>query len=206
MSAKRIAGPEIERLIQLLARLPGLGPRSARRAALHLIKKKEQLLEPLAAAAAEAAAKVCICSQCGNVDTTDPCTICADPRRDPATIVVVEDVSDLWALERAGAISCVYHVLGGTLSPLDGIGPDDLNIRGLVERVAGAPPQSPVREIIIAVNATVEGQTTAHYLADQLAGTGVKVSRLAHGVPVGGELDYLDEGTLAAAISRRSDF
>lgn len=204
--SKRIAGPEIERLIQLLARLPGLGPRSARRAALHLIKKKEQLLRPLAVAAADAADKVRVCSVCGNVDTADPCTICADMRRDAATIVVVEDVSDLWALERAGVLQCRYHVLGGTLSPLDGIGPDDLNIAGLVERVASAPPEARVAEIIIAVNATVEGQTTAHYVADQLADTGVKVSRLAHGVPVGGELDYLDEGTLAAAISRRSDF
>jgi len=206
MSSKRIAGPEIERLIQLLARLPGLGPRSARRAALHLIKKKEQLLEPLAAAAAEAARKVRVCSVCGNVDTADPCTVCTDPRRDASTLVVVEDVSDLWALERSGAVAWRYHVLGGVLSPLDGIGPDDLTIAQLVSRVADAPADRPVSEVIIAVNATVEGQTTAHYLADQLAGTGVRVSRLAHGVPVGGELDYLDEGTLAAAISRRSAF
>lgn len=197
----RITGPEIERLIQLLARLPGLGPRSARRAALQLIKKKEALLVPLAAAAAEAAQKVRVCSQCGNVDTSDPCTICADPRRDGATLIVVEDVSDLWALERAGAMNCLYHVLGGTLSPLDGIGPEDLNIADLVDRVA--QEGSPVKEVIIAVNATVEGQTTAHYISDQLAGAGVKVSRLAHGVPVGGELDYLDEGTLAAAIRSR---
>ena len=206
MSAKPIAGPEIERLIQLLARLPGLGPRSARRAALHLIKKKEQLLVPLATAAAEAADKVRVCSTCGNVDTADPCSVCTDPRRDPGTIIVVEDVSDLWALERAGAMSARYHVLGGTLSPLDGVGPEDLNIAGLVDRVAAGG----VKEIIIAVNATVDGQTTAHYLADQLSGPnadyGVKVSRLAHGVPVGGELDYLDEGTLAAALQRRSDF
>ncbi|MCG6858732.1 MAG: recombination mediator RecR [Salaquimonas sp.] len=204
MSSKPIAGPEIERLIQLLARLPGLGPRSARRAALHLIKKKEQLLVPLAAAAKEAADKVRVCSDCGNVDTADPCSICTDPRRDPGTIIVVEDVSDLWALERAAAMSCRYHVLGGTLSPLDGVGPEDLNIAGLVDRVASSG--GAIKEIIIAVNATVEGQTTAHYLADQLADTGVKVSRLAHGVPVGGELDYLDEGTLAAALQRRSDF
>ena len=204
MSSKSIAGPEIERLIQLLARLPGLGPRSARRVALHLINKKEQLLMPLAAAAAEAADKVRICSTCGNVDTTDPCAVCTDPRRDPGTIIVVEDVSDLWALERAGAMSCRYHVLGGTLSPLEGVGPEDLNIAGLVDRVASAPTgEGAVREIVIAVNATVDGQTTAHYLADQLAGTGVKISRLAHGVPVGGELDYLDEGTLAAALRRR---
>ncbi len=202
--ASHITGPEIERLIQLLARLPGLGPRSARRAALQLIKKKDALLVPLAAAAAEAAAKVRICSSCGNVDTSDPCMVCADPRRDASTLIVVEDVSDLWALERAGAMNCLYHVLGGTLSPLDGVGPEDLNIAGLVDRVAAQG--SPVKEVIIAVNATVEGQTTAHYISDQLAGTGVKVSRLAHGVPVGGELDYLDEGTLSAALRSRSAF
>ncbi len=200
--SKRIAGPEIERLIQLLAKVPGLGPRSARRAALHLIKKKEQLLAPLAAAMGEAVEKVRICATCGNVDTADPCMICTDPRRDPATLIVVEDVSDLWALERAAAMNVRYHVLGGTLSPLDGIGPDQLNIRSLVDRVAGGE----VREVILAVNATVEGQTTAHYLTDQLAGFDVKVTRLAHGVPVGGELDYLDEGTLAAALKSRTLF
>jgi recombination protein RecR len=199
---KRIAGPEIERLIQLLAKVPGLGPRSARRAALHLIKKKEQLLAPLADAMGEAVEKVRVCSTCGNVDTIDPCTICADPRRDSALLIVVEDVSDLWALERAGAMNARYHVLGGTLSPLDGIGPDDLNIRGLVSRVA----EGQVREVIIAVNATVEGQTTAHYLTDQLSGFDIKVTRLAHGVPVGGELDYLDEGTLTAALKSRTAF
>ena len=202
MSSKRIAGPEIERLIQLLAKVPGLGPRSARRAALHLIKKKEQLLAPLAAAMGEAVDKVRVCSVCGNVDTVDPCTVCSDPRRDPATLIVVEDVSDLWALERAGALSARYHVLGGTLSPLDGIRPDDLNTKGLVSRDAGGE----VREVILAVNATVEGQTTAHYITDQLAGLDVKVTRLAHGVPVGGELDYLDEGTLAAALKSRTAF
>lgn len=200
--SKRIAGPEIERLIQLLAKVPGLGPRSARRAALHLIKKKEQLLTPLAGAMADAVDKVRICSVCGNVDTVDPCMICADPRRDASTILVVEDVSDLWALERAAALNARYHVLGGTLSPLDGIGPDQLRIRDLVGRVA----QGGVAEIIIAVNATVEGQTTAHYLTDQLAGFEVKVTRLAHGVPVGGELDYLDEGTLTAALKSRTAF
>ena len=199
---KRTAGPEIERLIQLLARLPGLGPRSARRAALHLFKKREQLLAPLAAAAADAAETVKICSTCGSVDTSDPCTICADSRRDPHMLVVVEDVGDLWALERAGAIACRYHVLGGVLSPLDGVGPSDLNIATLVSRVAES--KGAVREVILAVNATVEGQTTAHYIAEQLAELGVKVTRLAHGVPVGGELDYLDEGTLAAAIKSRS--
>lgn len=200
--SKRIAGPEIERLIQLLAKVPGLGPRSARRAALHLIKKKEQLLSPLAVAMGEAADKVRICTTCGNVDTADPCMICTDPRRDASTLIVVEDVSDLWALERAAAMNVRYHVLGGTLSPLDGIGPEQLNIRSLVDRVAGGE----VKEVILAVNATVEGQTTAHYLTDQLSGFEVKVTRLAHGVPVGGELDYLDEGTLAAALRSRTAF
>ncbi len=198
--SKRIAGPEIERLIQLLARVPGLGPRSARRAALHLIKKKEALLVPLGDAMQDAAEKVRICSCCGNVDTSDPCTICTDERRDPATLIVVEDVSDLWALERAGTMNVRYHVLGGRLSPLDGVGPDDLNIKGLVERVA----QGVVKEVILAVNATVEGQTTAHYITDQLTDFDVRVTRLAHGVPVGGELDYLDEGTLAAALRART--
>ena len=202
MSSKRIAGPEIERLIQLLAKVPGLGPRSARRAALHLIKKKEQLLAPLAEAMGEAVDKVRICSSCGNVDTSDPCMICTDPRRDGGTIIVVEDVSDLWALERAGVMSARFHVLGGTLSPLDGIGPDDLNIARLVARVA----EGGVQEVILAVNATVEGQTTAHYITDQLSGLGTKVTRLAHGVPVGGELDYLEEGTLSAALKSRTVF
>jgi recombination protein RecR len=200
--SKRIAGPEIERLIQLLAKVPGLGPRSAHRAALHLIKKKEQLLAPLAAAMAEAVDKVRVCSVCGNVDTADPCSVCTDPRRDAATLIVVEDVADLWALERAGAMNARFHVLGGTLSPLDGVGPDDLNLKPLVSRVAAGG----VAEVILAVNATVEGQTTAHYITDQLSGLGVKVTRLAHGVPVGGELDYLDEGTLAAALKSRTLF
>jgi len=197
---RSVTGPEIERLIQLLAKLPGLGPRSARRAALHLIKKKDQLLVPLAEAMDVAVASVMVCSTCGNIDTSDPCTICADPRRDSATIVVVEDVADLWALERAGAINARYHVLGGSLSPLDGIGPEELNIARLVRRVSGGG----VGEVILALNATVEGQTTAHYIMDQVAGLGAKVSRLAHGVPVGGELDYLDEGTLSAAIRQRT--
>ena len=199
---KRIAGAEIEKLIQLLARVPGLGPRSARRAALHMIKKKALLMEPLSAALAEACARVGICSQCGNVDTSDPCAVCTDPRRDDSLLIVVEDVADLWALERAGAMNARYHVLGGTLSPLDGVGPDDLNIRSLVDRVAGGA----VREVILAVNATVEGQTTAHYITDQLAGFDLSVTRLAHGVPVGGELDYLDEGTLSAALKSRTAF
>ncbi len=200
--SKRIAGPEIERLIQLLAKVPGLGPRSARRAALHLIKKRDQLLSPLAGAMAEAADKVRVCTTCGNVDTSDPCMICTDPRRDATTIIVVEDVSDLWALERAGAINARYHVLGGTLSPLDGVGPEQLTIRQLVDRVA----EGGIVEIILAVNATVEGQTTAHYLTDQLTHFGVRITRLAHGVPVGGELDYLDEGTLSAALKSRTAF
>ncbi|THF48887.1 recombination mediator RecR [Allorhizobium terrae] len=198
--AKRVTGPEIEKLIQLLAKVPGLGPRSARRAALHLIKKREQLMGPLAQAMGDAHAKVKICSCCGNVDTVDPCTVCTDERRDQSVIIVVEDVSDLWALERSGAMNVAYHVLGGTLSPLDGVGPDDLNIKGLIDRVA----KGGVREIIIAVNATVEGQTTAHYITDHLADLDVKITRLAHGVPVGGELDYLDEGTLSAALRART--
>lgn len=200
--AKRVTGPEIEKLIQLLARMPGLGPRSARRAALHLIKKKDQLLAPLADAMAEAREKVRVCSRCGNVDTSDPCAVCTDERRDQTTVIVVEDVADLWALERANAMNVAYHVLGGTLSPLDGIGPDDLHIAGLLDRVAAGG----VAEIILAVNATVEGQTTAHYIMDRLAGFHVKVTKLAHGVPVGGELDYLDEGTLSAALRSRTSF
>lgn len=202
MNNRAVAGPEVERLIQLLAKLPGLGPRSARRAALHLIKKKDQLLIPLAQAMGVAVEHVTICSTCGTVDTSDPCTICADTRRDGATVVVVEDVADLWALERAGALNCRYHVLGGTLSPLDGIGPEDLTIDKLVARVA----EGEVAEIVLAVNATVEGQTTAHYITDRLRGFDVKVTRLAHGVPVGGELDYLDEGTLAQALKARTAF
>ncbi len=197
-----IAGPEIERLIQLLARLPGLGPRSARRAALHLIKKREQLMTPLAGAIQTAIDKIAVCRVCGNIDTQNPCTVCADPRRDPAVIVVVADVADLWALERAHAINARYHVLGGTLSPLDGVGPQDLTIDALVTR-AHSPD---VKEIILALNATVDGQTTAYYITDLLAGANVTVTRLAHGVPVGGELDYLDEGTLAAAIKSRTPF
>lgn len=203
----RVTGPEIETLIQLLAKMPGLGPRSARRAALHLIKKKDQILRPLANAAAEAAEKVDECITCGNVDTANPCTICMDIKRDRNVIVVVEDVADLWALERAKAVNSLYHVLGGTLSPLDGIGPEDLNIDQLITRVAETPsnPEKPM-EVILAVNATVEGQTTAHYITDKLEDLNVRITRLAHGVPVGGELDYLDEGTLSAAIKSRSDF
>jgi recombination protein RecR len=196
------AGPEIERLIQLLARLPGLGPRSARRAALHLIKKRELLMAPLAAALETALEKIEICAVCGNIDTQNPCTICTDPRRDASVVVVVADVADLWALERAQAIRARYHVLGGTLSPLDGVGPQELAIDALVAR-AHAPE---VSEVILALNATVDGQTTAHYITDLLHDANVKVTKLAHGVPVGGELDYLDEGTLAAAIRSRTAF
>ena len=199
---RSVTGPEIERLIQLLAKLPGLGPRSARRAALHLVRKKDELLKPLAEAMDVAVTSIVVCSTCGNIDTRDPCIICSDPRRDQGLLVVVENVADLWALERAGAINARYHVLGGVLSPLDGVGPDDLSIAPLVKRVAAGG----IAEVILAVNATVEGQTTAHYVTDRLAGLGVKVSRLAHGVPVGGELDYLDEGTLSAAIRSRTPF
>ena len=196
------ASPEIERLIQLLARLPGLGPRSARRAALHLIQKRGTLLEPLADAMKVAAERIVTCSQCGNIDTADPCAICRDPRRETGLICVVETVADPWALERASAVSGRYHILGGTLSPLDGVGPDDLNVAGLVARVKAGG----ITEVVLAMNATVDGQTTAHYVTDLLEGTGVSVSRLAHGVPVGGELDYLDEGTLSAAIRSRRPF
>ena len=197
-----VAGPEVERLIQLLARLPGLGPRSARRAALHLIRKRDTLLQPLAEAMRVAEQKIVTCSVCGAVDSRDPCTICADEKRDASTIVVVESVGDLWALERAGAMRARYHVLGGVLSPLDGVGPSDLAIAPLVARVAAGG----VSEVILAVNATVDGQTTAHYLTDCLAEHRVKVTRLAHGVPVGGELDYLDDGTIAAAMRQRTAF
>ncbi|HXW41633.1 MAG TPA: recombination mediator RecR [Xanthobacteraceae bacterium] len=196
------AGPEIERLIQLLARLPGLGPRSARRAALFLIKKRETIMAPLAAALQSAMEKIEVCRICGNIDTQNPCVICTDHKRDASVIVVVADVADLWALERAHAISARYHVLGGTLSPLDGVGPDDLSIDALVKRASD--PE--VNEIILALSATVDGQSTAHYITDLLHDAKVKVTRLAHGVPVGGELDYLDEGTLAAAMRSRTPF
>src|SRR5262245_48390959 len=197
---KAVAGPEIERLIQLLARLPGLGPRSARRAALHLIKKREQLMAPLTEALDTAKNRIVICKTCGNIDSQNPCTVCTDVKRDPSVIVVVADVADLWALERAGAMNARYHVLGGTLSPLDGVGPQDLTIDALVTR-AHDPA---VKEVILALNATVDGQTTAHYITDLLHEANVTVTRLAHGVPVGGELDYLDEGTLSAAIRQRT--
>ncbi|GJE16024.1 recombination mediator RecR [Methylobacterium marchantiae] len=200
--AQAVAGPEIERLIQLLARMPGLGPRSARRAALHLIKKRETLLGPLADAMKVASERIVVCRECGNVDTSDPCTICRDASRDPSILVVVEDVSDLWALERSGAVTARYHVLGGVLSALDGVRPEHLNLASLVDRAGNGE----VREIILALNATVDGQTTAHYVTESLSHHGLKVTRLAHGVPVGGELDYLDEGTLSAAIRSRTAF
>ena len=190
---------DVDRLIQLLARLPGLGPRSARRAVLHLLKRRETLLEPLARAMTEAAASVRTCSVCGNLDATDPCTICRDPARDHAAICVVEGVGDLWALERAGGFRGRYHVLGGTLSALDGVGPEDLRIPALLARIASGA----VTEVVLATNATVDGQTTAHYIAERLSDSGVAVTRLAHGVPVGGELDYLDDGTLTAAFKAR---
>jgi recombination protein RecR len=194
------AGSEIEQLIQLLARRPGLGPRSARRAVLHLIKKKDSLMLPLAAALDRAVEAVKVCEICGNIDTRSPCAICTDPRRsESGLLIVVEDVADLWALERAGVGPVRYHVLGGVLSPLDGVGPDDLSIGALVARAGD------YREIVLAVNATVEGQTTAHYITDRLQGLGVKVTRLAHGVPIGGELDYLDEGTLSQALKARTE-
>ncbi len=194
------AGPEIERLIQLLARVPGLGPRSARRAALALIRKKDELLAPLGQAMQVVAERIVVCGTCGSIDTQDPCSVCGDLRRDPSTIIVVETVADLWALERAGAMKAKYHVLGGVLSPLDGIGPKDLSLDRLAVRAAG--PE--VREVILAVNATVDGQTTAHYITDMLAHLPLRITRLAHGVPVGGELDYLDEGTLSAALRQRT--
>jgi recombination protein RecR len=190
---------DIDRLVELLAKLPGLGPRSARRAALHLLKRRESVMEPLSRALADAAARIRPCAVCGNLDTADPCTLCRDPRRDPLTICVVEEIADLWAIERSGAFKGRYHVLGGTLSALDGVGPEELRIGALVARVG----EGRVREVILALNATVEGQTTAHYIADRLAGSGAAISRLAHGVPVGGELDYLDDGTLTAALAQR---
>lgn len=194
-----MAGAEIERLIQLLARLPGLGPRSARRTALYLVKRREGALEPLAAALTDVATTVRPCPVCGNFDTRSPCAICADERRDPSLICVVEDVDDLWALERTAAFSGRYHVLGGLLSALDGIGPDDLALGMLADRAS----QPEVKEVILALSATVEGQTTAHYIADRLKGCDVMLSGLAHGVPVGGELDYLDDGTLSQALRAR---
>ena len=193
-----MAGTEIETLVKYLARLPGLGPRSARRAVLQLMRRRESLLDPLANALAVARDNIKTCTICGNIDSCDPCMICADKRRDPTLICVVEDVGDLWALERAQAMRGRYHVLGGNLSVLDGVGPKELNLDALKNRCSAE-----ISEIIIATNATVEGQTTAHYIADMLAALPLKITRLAHGVPVGGELDYLDDGTLLAAMQAR---
>jgi len=196
------ASPEIERLVQLLSKLPGLGPRSARRAVLYLLKRREAMMLPLGDAVRDVAEHIRDCSICGNLDTADPCAICADARRDSGLICVVEDVADLWAIERTHSFDGRYHVLGGLLSALDGVRPEDLTIDALVARARSGG----VREVILAMNATVEGQSTAHYLTDRMAGTGVTLSRLAHGVPVGGELDYLDEGTLTAALKARRAF
>jgi recombination protein RecR len=193
------AGPEIERLIALLAKLPGLGPRSARRSALALLKRRDQLLRPLAQAMAEAADRVRACSVCGALDTTDPCAVCADPGRDAGLICVVEEVGGLWALERGGSYRGRYHVLGALLSALDGRGPEALRIDELIGRASDGA----VREVILALPATVDGQTTAHYLAERLAPSGVSVTSLARGVPVGGELDWLDDGTIAQALRAR---
>ena len=194
-----MGGSKIEHLIQMLARLPGLGPRSGRRAALALLDKRETLLKPLIAVLTSAERSVLACGSCGNLDTTDPCALCVNVKRDGGTLCVVEDVASLWALERAGVFSGRYHVLGGVLSPLDGVGPDDLSISNLVSRAT----EIHVGEVILALSATVEGQTTAHYLVDRLADSGAIVTKLAHGVPIGGELDYLDDGTLGAALKAR---
>ncbi len=188
---------DIEALIDLMARLPGLGPRSARRAVLLLLKKREQVMVPLAQSMAHVALSARDCTVCGNIGTTDICAICTDPRRATGEICVVEDVADLWAMERGGAFKGRYHVLGGTLSALDAVGPDELRLPALVDRARGAV------EVILALNATVDGQTTAHYIADALSGTGVPVTTLAQGVPIGGELDYLDDGTIGAALRAR---
>ena len=194
-----MSGNDIERLVQQFAKLPGLGPRSARRVVLYMIKRRETLMMPLAQVLRDVSATMKNCSQCGNIDVTDPCAICTDTRRDLTVICAVEDVAGVWALERAVAFTGRYHVLGGTLSALDGRKPEDLAIASLVARAES----DEVNEVVLAMSATVEGQTTAYYLADRLAQCGVKLSRLAHGVPVGGELDYLDDGTLSTAIKAR---
>lgn len=194
-----MASHEIETLTQALARLPGLGPRSARRAVLHLLKKREAALAPLLAALAAVNERLATCSLCGNVDTSDPCAICADPRRDVRSLCVVEEVADLWALDRSRLFPGRFHVLGGRLSALDGVRPEDLRIDALIRRVA----EGGVDEVVLAMNATLEGQTTAHYIAERIETYPVRVTQLAHGLPVGGELDYLDEGTLAQALRAR---
>ena len=194
-----MVGNDIERLINYLSKLPGLGPRSARRAALYMLKRREALMVPLLKALEDAAENIKPCATCGNLDTQDPCAICANLERDASIICVVEEVADLWALERTHSYKGRYHILGGLLSALDGVGPEDLGIAGLISRAA-APE---VEEIILAMSATVDGQTTAHFVTDRLQGQGVTITRLAHGVPVGGELDYLDDGTLSAALKAR---
>ena len=199
---KTPAGPELDHLIALLAKTPGLGPRSAKRAALHLLKHREKIMVPLAEALHDAAEKVEECAVCGNWDSRNPCAICTDETRDDGTLCVVQDVADLWALERSASHGGKYHVLGGVISPLDGIGPDELNIASLAQRVSAAD----IKEVILATAATVDGQTTAHYVTERLEGADVVITRLSHGVPVGGELDYLDEGTLAAALKARRPF
>ncbi|MEL6324993.1 MAG: recombination mediator RecR [Pseudomonadota bacterium] len=196
---ERIAGPEILKMIELIGKLPGLGPRSARRVALHLLKRRDTLLGPLAEALGEAAERIETCQVCGNFDTLQPCAVCRAPGRDESVLCVVADVPDLWALERAGAFRGRYHVLGGVLSAIDGIGPDELNIDKLVSRIE----HGSIKEVILALEATVDGQTTAHYVADRLSDLGVEVSRLAHGVPVGGDLAQLDDGTLSTALRSR---
>ncbi|MAI90291.1 recombination mediator RecR [Ponticaulis sp.] len=197
--SKNLIGPELQRVIDLIGKLPGLGPRSARRVALHLLKRPDTLLAPLSEALAEAAKAITKCSVCGTFDTIDPCTVCSAPNRDLSTICVVQDVPDLWALERAGAFRGRYHILGGVLSALDGVGPEDLNLERLVRRAS----EPDVKEVIIALSATVDGQTTAHYISDRLEPLGITITRLAQGVPMGGELDHLDEGTLTAALMSR---
>jgi recombination protein RecR len=194
-----MGGPEIERLVTLLSRLPGLGPRSARRAALKLLQDPHTRMLPLASALAEAAAAIKICALCGNLDSQDPCLICSDPHREPSLVCVVEQVGDVWALERAHVHRGLYHVLGGTLSALAGQGPDDLNLRPLLTRIEGGG----VSEVILALGATVDGATTAHWLTDRLRVYGVTISRVGQGVPMGGALDVLDDGTLAAALRSR---
>jgi recombination protein RecR len=198
-SLARVASQEIEALSQALARLPGLGPRSARRAVLHLMKRRQTALEPLLTALQNVADRLSNCSTCGNVDTADPCSICKDPRRDDKSLCVVEEVADLWALDRSRLFPGRYHVLGGRLSALDGVRPEDLTIDQLVRRVSAGG----IDEVVLAMNATLEGQTTAHYVAERLEGFPIRLSQLAHGLPVGGELDYLDEGTLAQALRAR---
>jgi recombination protein RecR len=192
-------GSEIEHLMKMIARLPGLGPRSARRVALHLLKNRESLMLPLAQGLTKAADVIEECPECHNLDTTLPCAICASPARDASLLCVVEDIADLWAIEKTGSYKGYYHVLGGTLSALDGIGPDDLSIPHLLERAR----EDRVREVIVALNATIDGQTTAHYIADCLGSCNVSVTQLAHGVPIGGQIDYLDDGTLATALKSR---